>query len=484
MPEDTDRCAQSILDDNPDMDESTAHAICNDMKNRGVLEAFNEAEPNAALHALAQFRNPGDIQRVEKDGGILYKRVMLLAPGAWTDAGSRSTAVWEGDAIRRSADNWVDENLNPVEEIPLNLLHGPRLHDDDTMAGIGTIPKDSIIVDEENRMFGDLFLHGDSPASELAIQSFDLALETDGRKGLDGPSVETVKERSAKDDELGVRRVQEIWYSGVGLVYNPAARSVDMRNQIRERAVAMAEDAGLDEAGVYVDAANQTEDTTQSLKARFRQRWYMADEEIDIENLSDDELRSALSAMYDDMNEIRAALQDDEALAVVLDAVQQYASAGEDLSAGADAFRDWAAANVEIDEAVLDDVLSTYLQEAGVEDLSETPVEQLQSWLAEMAGGGEEPEEEAPELSAEDLEAAKATIAEFNDHLADVKDMLTEYKSDVENTVEESIDDFERRLTELEEESVPRSLVEGKTSEFVRTDEKTGEYVPSDPPAL
>lgn len=187
----------------------------------------------AELAALAEIRNPSSIARVEEDGGVRYSDVMLLAPGEWTDAGSGETVHYAGDAIRESADNW--------ENYAINLMHGPALHDATVLGEIGKVPPDSIAVDDADRLFGDLVLHGDSPASELGIELMDEALESDGRQGIDGPSVEIVEDTTEYDPDRGRQRMTSMTFGGVGLVFDPASRDVDLANQIRERAVAMRE---------------------------------------------------------------------------------------------------------------------------------------------------------------------------------------------------------------------------------------------------
>jgi len=74
---------------------------------------------------LAQFREAGDINRVEDGQTVTYKRVMLLSPGVWTDAGSETTVDYSSKGIRESAENFVD--MAAVEsEIP----DWPRLNNE------------------------------------------------------------------------------------------------------------------------------------------------------------------------------------------------------------------------------------------------------------------------------------------------------------------------------------------------------------------
>lgn len=497
MPEQEDECVESILEDNPDMDESTARAVCKDMANRGVLADWLAAEPSEAAGpaALAQFRNPGDIQRVERGGDVVYKRVGLLGPGVWTDQGSGQTIDYTPDGIRASADNWVDIDAvvaaapewpqlsNPerverlrelgdevlTDEAPINFMHGPALYGAESLDAVGTIPMESIIVDDNGQLYGDLVLHGDTPQSETAIDLIDEVLEAATTAGVEpppvGPSVEIPADMVA--DANGIKELQEAWFSAAGVVFNPASRNVELGAQAQQRAVAMtsADEEGEQTGVIYRSADGES--GGQTLKAALRQRWRMATNSTDgdlpdFDEMDDEELQRALETMREDMEELEQALQGDGSLAAVMDAVEAYAAEGEDLSAGADAFREWAAANAEIDEDVLDEVLATYLQSVDAEDLSETPVEALQSWLAEQASGEEpeggegEGEGEGPEgeLSVADLEQVKNVVGEVSEHLGDIKDLLTARESD---RLEE-LENIERRLAEIEEEPNQRSL--------------------------
>lgn len=476
MPDSVDACARSILDDNPEMDEATAHAICQDMESRGVLEAFNEADDGdeQALAALAEFRNPGDIQRVAEGGDIRYKRVMLLAPGVWTDAGSRETVLYDGTAIRESADDWTENQVN--------LLHGPALHNASSLADVGEVDLDSLMVDDQDRLYGDVVLHGDSAASELAIDLMDEALETGGQQGIDGPSVEIVEDDVQFDSERGLSVMESMTFGGIGLVFNPASEPVDLANQMRERAVAMAEAEGYDHTGLMVREGDVPDSTapagpTQSLKSGQRPGRLMGSER--------EQMTKLLGQLGESIEEMSRILQGDEDLAVVQDLISQYEQEGNDLSDPAAAFAQFAEEQG-ADMDVVEDVLGAYLDAAGAESLDETPVEALNQWLSEtMAdtdeegdgdgeGEGEEEDEGEAAMSEDELQQAKETIAQFNDHLGDVKDMLSGVVDEVDG-VAEDVDEVDRRLSKLEDEPAgERALTAPSDSEFIDSEDPGG----------
>lgn len=474
MPENVEACVASITDDNPDMDESTAHAICKDMDNRGVLEAYMEAEPEGHdLRGLAQFRDAGTIQRTEQEGGILYKRICLLAPGVWTDAGSRQTVLYDGDAIRASADNWVDNQVN--------LMHGPALHDALTLGDIGEVRTDSIVVDDEDRLFADIYLHENTPASELAVELMDEALESDGKNGIDGPSVEITDDVTHFDDDRGLTVMDEMTFSGIGLVFNPASKPVELESQIRERAVAMAEDVGEAAGGLIHRVNSDGSDTerTQKLKGRLRHRRRMG--ENDFSDLSPDERRKVLADMQDDIEDLQRTLQSDEEFAMVEDLVGQYQEAGGEMDAPASDFVAWVDSETDADAGDMQGVLNAYLDDAGADSLEETPVAGLMEYVQEASGeGGEETEDGdgEGEMNQEELAEAVNTIGEYADKLDTVKDMLSEYRGDMEERVaevEEEKEDLERRLQKLEDEPKKRSLAGESGDEFYDGDEASTE---------
>lgn len=453
--------------------------------------------------ALAQFRNPGDIQRVEETGNtVRYKRVMQLSPGSWTDAGSEQTVDYSPDGIRASAENWVDmdairdqvpdwrelnnrertRRLRELDEsvmadsVPINLLHGPSLYSADSLDEVGEVPADSVIVDDDGRLYGDLVLHGESPQSETAIDLMDEVLEASQEPGVQpppvGPSVE-IPADDIEEDGRGTMVLKEAWFSAIGVVFNPASRPVELGAQAAQRAVAL-QSAGGESAGVVYRTSEEAggDGGGDTLIRRLRHRWRMADSSGDtpaFEDMSDDDLRRTLETMQEDMNELEHALQGDEDFAAVAGLVDEFLSEA-DPEAPASEFASWVEANAETD-ADVGGVLNAYVEDVGADSLEETSVGGLQEWLAEQSGDGddgdgdEEPGgDEGP--SMEDLENVKETLGQFADHMSDIKDMLAAR----EGEREEELAELERRLSDVEDEPVRRGLERGKDEPFVESD--------------
>mgnify|MGYP006279811325 CR=1 FL=1 len=474
MGEAVDNCVQSILEDNPEMDEDTAWKICKDMDNRGVLKAYLNADPTHELVALAEVRNAGDITRVEKDGGVVYKRVMLLAPGIWTDAGSRQTIEYAGEAIRKSADQWVNREIN--------LLHGPAMHNAEVLGTIGEIVEDSIVVDDQDRMFGDLYLSGDTPASELGIELMDETLEAAQDPKRDtppvGPSVEISDDVVEFDENRGLQVMQEMTYAGLGIVFNPASRPAQIGEQVRERAVAMSDGDDPDVATIRAlddgrDAGD--DDLGGTLKGNIRHPGRMGQNERE-------QVTKLLAEIGDAIEDVQRVLQTDEKMAAVQDLIAQYIQADGESGDPVTEMVSWVDENTDMSQGDIEDVLEAYLDAVDAESLEETPVAGLQDWIDEMGAGEGEGEEDGEgdddgdgdgAMSGDQLQQAKQTIAEFSSHLEDVKDMLQEDREARED-LEDNLEDLERRLSSIEDEPNKRSLSRQSNSTFTDEDEADG----------
>lgn len=272
-------CAESVKRDNPDMSKSQAFAVCQEMENEGQL----------AHITLAELQNPGAISRTEQpDGTVRYENVLLLAPGVWGDAGSGRHILYSEEGIANSADNWADTTVN--------LFH----ERDNETAAVGDVDTDSIFLgDDDGGLYGDIVLHMDNPASEFADEALQEALETNGREGLQGPSVELRGEDYRWNDDHGVHELVEGTFNGLGLVGlgvspGPGSEDAAFAEQTRERAVALASSG---EASVLTP--DTTTDTHETMNpTELRERLAAEDAPIDVDGTDDDDLRQ-LAAAFD-----------------------------------------------------------------------------------------------------------------------------------------------------------------------------------------
>lgn len=218
-------------------------------------------------------------------------------------------------------------------------------------------------------------------------------------------------------------------------------------------------------------------------------------ESFDPDEMNDDELAETLRTMQEDMTALEATLQDfdidpqmaqqaiaqevsqrsgeemseEEAQAEIIDELAQAADRDEDT------IRAIAAGEIDTvpDEVV--DAMATVL-DVDLEDLGSDLPDEDDGESADEGG-----EEEEAMMS--DLEEVKQVVGQVAGHLSDISDMLQ--AKDAEH--EQEIDDLERRLSELEEEPVSRSLTgQQDPPDFVDTDDSAdGEsYTGSDRPML
>jgi hypothetical protein len=254
MPEKVEECVRSVLDENPEYDEERAYAICNAADNRGNLEdgSFDPADPISLFlsEPKADFRvaltrglagsDEKPIKRVEEDGKVRYTNVMLLGPGEWTDAASRTTILYAPDAIRESAQNWIDPRTgNDVEKAPLNHFH----EHDVPSENVGHVDVGTVHADDRGHLYGDIVFHMRTQRSEEMESMMRLAMEENGQEGLGGVSVEIPMDETRWDDDRQMERMTEMWFSGAAVVMNPASATVNFAKQ-SERAVALSGEAG------------------------------------------------------------------------------------------------------------------------------------------------------------------------------------------------------------------------------------------------
>lgn len=331
------------------------------------------------MHATPRLKEPGRIERsdeTEPDDAVRYESVMLLAPGEWTDSASRETVYYAPDAIKRSADNWIDNQIN--------LHHDPQ----NPTSNVGHVDTDSVTVDDRGRLFADIVLHGRTAASEDAIGLFDLALESEGDQGIGGPSVEIPDDVVEWDSDRGVQRMVEMAFSGLGLVMTPASKPVSIAEQTAQRGVAMA--AATEHGPMRVmlreaDAGDATDTTHESMK---------------------NDLQDRLDGVRGSLTEAARALQNPSDMA--LNALDEYLSVegtgeGDDLAA----FEAWADEN-------LDDTLAAAVSEMvsafdDAADAEGATVADLREWAASAT------DDEAPDDGEAEAEASEDELADEDD---------------------------------------------------------------------
>lgn len=427
------------------------------MRVRAELRGMNAS---ARIHEQGRTLEAGRVERTEESGdSVRYTDICLLAPGEWTDAASRTTIFYAPDAIKRSARNWVDNQVN--------LYHQPG----DPIANVGHIDTDSVYADDAGALYGDVILHGRTSASEDAIGLMDLALETDGEQGIGGPSVEIPEDKTEWDDTRGMERMTEMAFSGAALVMHPASRKVSFDKQFEERAVAMAE--GGEERDVRLMTREETTKPTGS------ETGGMGDP-----NDPDDPLK-ALASAQNRIRELQKELQNptDDLLAAI-DAYLADESASEEDPL--DAFLSWAEENGFEEEAGLAqsaDVgtvgeLNSWAEAATTSEEEADPeeAENPEGEMEEPEGTGVGGEQPGPGSAAEDgaalpdetaravasaLDDVASTIEAVQEAVEEEIDGATVEMEEYRDEMQAELADVKSRISKLEGDSSPRSMADG-----------------------
>lgn len=391
---------------------------------------------------MSDLREVGAIERDEDGEGVRYANVMLLAPGEWTDAGSRETIYYAPDAIQRSAENWVDNQVN--------LYHDPQ----NPTANVGYVDTDSVTVDDRGRLFGDLVLHGRTSASEDAIGLMDLALESEGQHGLGGPSVEIPQDVVEWDSDRGLQRMIEMQFSGIGLVMTPASQPVAFDEQTSDRAVALSQSV---DGGIRMMVPDAGDDPADS------------DTDNGTGMSEPDDLQKRLTGVRTDLESAARALQNPTDMA--LNAVEQYlADEANSADDSVDELEAWASESLDEPIAAAVSEMVAAFREAGEGEAA--TVGGFSEWAS---GATEEPTE--PEGAAEEMEESEemqegegdadlepAVAAEVVDTLEDVAATVEDVAATVDTQASSldaamsQVDDLNQRLESLEAENIGKRL--------------------------
>jgi hypothetical protein len=466
-------CAESVKESNPDMDKSTAFAICQDMENQGELGALSfdkqldeddpcwegytavgmKPDPNgsgkvpncvpsedvenadlsegcpegqvningecipveeaddvppsvlngAPAVMAAGGLNTQPIERNQEDGGaVRYANLELLTEGVWTDQKSRTPTLYPEDGIAEIEAEYDDGQHGP----PVNVMH-----DVDPTSGEVHKPSHAGHVDPNSLTYhngaltGDIVLDTSTAAGEFADENLQSALESEGRVGFGGPSVELDLDPEThiqnSDHPEAEKEIMGGWLTGLGLVMDPADNNVAFDRQTRERAVAMGD--------------------SQTDKAVYRQRTLMNPEEsretleshgIETDDMSDEEVVDFAESLHDDLMEEMEDMEETE-----------NASDEED--------------------------------EEEEEDMD--------------MGDYEDEEEDEEEEEAEMMD--EGAIQSLNEQIDDLWDAVDELKGSMMSESEkeelaaaETVEEIDKRLSEIEEEPADRkTLAEGST---------------------
>jgi len=241
------QCVLSVKEDNPDMDKESAIAICKDQLNmqdaddscpEGHVQVGDECVEIQEVETPPSLLSDGSvlqladlqtdpIEREEQSNNrVLYKNILALAPGVWTDSASKQTIWYSPEGIK---------NLSVEHGSTVNIMHDAE--NDVSAAGE--------IVDhkaDESGLYLDIAIDTGDAAGEYADQNLQTALESEGAKGFGGPSVEIVEDQTEWNQARAMEELKGGTVGGLGLVKRPGSKSVHFAKQTAQRSVALSDE--------------------------------------------------------------------------------------------------------------------------------------------------------------------------------------------------------------------------------------------------
>jgi len=402
VPEDQVENAATELAEGCPEGEVEINGECVSVEDAGTPPGLLNSEPRS-MHLTLENFDVGPIEREElSDTEVRYTNLKLISPGMWTDSGSQETVWYSPDGIR---------NLEITDNARVNIMHDLDANGEpNEPSDVGRIDPGSKTVDDEGNLYANVTLETDTPGGEYADENLQSALESGGQVGIGGPSVE-IPERGQKvemNETKGVPELKAGKIDGAGLVWNPAAKSVDFSRETASRAVAMASD---EQNTMYLEEGQSGMQDIEAIRAT------LSENGIDVEAKDDDEVKELAEAILElaDDEEEEEPPEEETPEEEEPEEEEETEMAGEDMAAIQEQIDDlWG----KIDE----------LEEAMMGEEMQNQTEELESELAE---------------TREELSEANETVAEL----------------------EEAKEDLEKRLSSLEDEPNKKEMMDADSDE-------------------
>jgi hypothetical protein len=247
------------------------------------------------------------ISRTQNGNLVTYESVKLLAPGVWSDAGSQSAAYYHPEGIKNLTASYDEsEHDGP----PVNIMHDVDMQSGETHEPsiAGHVDPDSLNVDDEGNLFGDIVLDTSKAAGEFADENLQSALESQGTMGFGGPSVEIPADglKEEWDDDRGMPAVMGGKLSGLGLVMNPASKSVSFAQEVARRGVAMSDSQSVKAYTL------QSEDMSPQLADAEEMRETLETFGFDTGDMSDEDVMDMAEDLHEQLMEEMQGDEDGE----------------------------------------------------------------------------------------------------------------------------------------------------------------------------
>ena len=267
------------------------------------VETVEDVPPsilNSAPRVMAS-ASPLDTQPIEREelggGMVAYRGLKLVAEGVWTDSASQTPTLYDERTFENTEPDYDDDEYDGP---PVNIAHdihkdGPNAGDPHKASIGGYIDPKSLETDG-TALFGDIILNTNDSAGAFADDNLKSALENDGTAGF-SPSVELMPtELEEADHPRAEEYVAGAELTGLGLVRDPASKSVDLQHETQNRAVAMGA-SGKDVKTLHREEAGMS---TKNLSAE-EVREILERFGMDVGDMDDDELMDMAEDLHEDL---------------------------------------------------------------------------------------------------------------------------------------------------------------------------------------
>lgn len=182
------------------------------------------------------------IERTEEgDSTVRYSNLSLLTEGVWTDQKSKTPTLYSEEGIANIQARYDESEFDGP---PVNVMHDVDPADGEVHeASHGGYVDPNSLTFQNGALMGDIVLDTATAAGDFADENLQSALESNGRVGFGGPSVELdldPEEHIQNSDHPSAKKeINGGWLTGLGLVMEPADKNVAFDRETRTRAVAM-----------------------------------------------------------------------------------------------------------------------------------------------------------------------------------------------------------------------------------------------------
>ena len=445
--------ALKALDDDPCWDGYEQVGMKEDENGNPVPNCVPKGKTNSAMQFTLRSLEGKPIKRTDLGGGkVKYQDMKLLAPGIWADAGSQQAAYYSPEGIRSLR---ADYDASKYNGPPVNIMHDVDMMSGETHAPsvAGYVDPKSLAVDDEDNLYGDIVLDTNNAAGAYADENLQGALKTKGRLGFGGPSVEIPAKGLEEefDEQRGMPRIVKGLLSGLGLVMNPASKTVSFAKEVARRGAML---SGEDTKSFYLARTLMDPDEArQTLESFGVDTSMMDDEEI---SMLADELAGGVEMeedMDDDMMDDDMLMPDEEE--------EEMMEMGD----------------YEDDEEDEEEFMDLEEMQGGLPE-EENPLlnpDEEEEDMLEMGDDIEEPMNADEDQLMEDMEDEdeEDDLANLDERVANLEDAISQVMSSgqVKSVVRKEMRTLKRRLSAIEETpQTPESDKEADSSVWATAD--------------